>query len=168
MPGPTASARTYDISAASTTSPISTQTNRDTITFSQKGKLFRLDLVVVSDTDHNGLPDAWELRYFRHLGLDPNADPDHDGMSNRHECLAGTDPINPNSVLKVTSVQRSDPGLTLRWLSTTGQTYTVRIATNVSGPFLTNATGIASTPPENTYVDTATNAPAKFYRITTP
>ena len=38
------------------------------------------------DTDGNGLPDWWELKYFGVLtGTDPNADPDHDGVSNLHE-----------------------------------------------------------------------------------
>ena len=43
----------------------------------------RLNLQRIVDTDANGLPDWWELQYFGHLtGTDPNADPDHDGMSN--------------------------------------------------------------------------------------
>lgn len=168
LPAPTASARNYDVSAASTTAPISTQTNRDSLTFSQKGKLLRLDLVVVSDTDHNGLADAWELRYFGHLGVDPNADPDHDGMSNLREYLAGTDPTNSNSVLKFTGIEKSAPGFTVYWLSATGKTYTVQVATNASGPFSANATGIAATPPENSYLVAETNAPVKFYRVSTP
>lgn len=44
------------------------------------------------DTDHNGLPDDWELKYFGHIGVDPNADPDHDGLTNLQEFKNGTDP----------------------------------------------------------------------------
>ncbi len=44
------------------------------------------------DTDHNGLPDDWELKYFGHIGVDPNADPDRDGLSNLEEFKNGTDP----------------------------------------------------------------------------
>lgn len=55
----------------------------------------RLNLQRIVDTDGNGLPDWWELEYFGHLtGTDPNADPDHDGMSNLQEWLAGTNPTN--------------------------------------------------------------------------
>jgi RHS repeat-associated protein len=44
------------------------------------------------DRDGNGLPDIWEMDYFGHLGVDPNADPDGDGWSNLHESQNGTDP----------------------------------------------------------------------------
>jgi len=37
------------------------------------------------DTDGNGLPDRWQMHYFGHLGVDPNADPDHDGLNNLQE-----------------------------------------------------------------------------------
>ena len=59
----------------------------------------RLNLQRMVDTDGNGLPDWWELEYFGHLtGTDPNADPDHDGMSNLAEWIAGTNPTNAASV----------------------------------------------------------------------
>ncbi|HWX20795.1 MAG TPA: LamG-like jellyroll fold domain-containing protein [Candidatus Binatia bacterium] len=49
------------------------------------------------DSDGNGLPDAWEFRYFNRIGIDPNADPDGDGLSNMQEYQAGTDPTNPDT-----------------------------------------------------------------------
>ncbi len=45
------------------------------------------------DSDHNGLPDAWELQYFGHIGVDPNADPDGDGLTNAQEFAAGSSPV---------------------------------------------------------------------------
>jgi hypothetical protein len=51
---------------------------------------------VHADADANGLPDAWEQRFFGRTGIDPNADEDGDGLSNRQEFEAGT---NPNDAL---------------------------------------------------------------------
>jgi hypothetical protein len=58
------------------------------------GYLNYRSLVPALDSDHDGMPDAWERRY----GLNPtdpadgNADTDKDGYSNVEEYLNGTDP----------------------------------------------------------------------------
>jgi hypothetical protein len=49
------------------------------------------------DTDGNGMPDVWQLAYFGHTGVKPNADPDHDGLSNLQEYQAGTNPFKADS-----------------------------------------------------------------------
>jgi hypothetical protein len=50
-------------------------------------------LTASGDSDHNGLPDDWERLYFGHIGVDPTADPDTDGLSNLEEYKAGTNPL---------------------------------------------------------------------------
>ncbi|MHB8519338.1 MAG: LamG-like jellyroll fold domain-containing protein [Limisphaerales bacterium] len=52
---------------------------------------------------YDSIPDAWRLKYFgTNFVNDPraaaNADPDADGADNYQEFLAGTDPLNSNSV----------------------------------------------------------------------
>jgi hypothetical protein len=44
------------------------------------------------DSDHDGLPDAWERENFGDLGNGPDDDPDGDGLRNSHEHSLQTDP----------------------------------------------------------------------------
>jgi len=48
--------------------------------------------LTADDSDGDGLPDAWELRYFGNLNQGPDDDPDGDGEPNRRECLLGRTP----------------------------------------------------------------------------
>jgi hypothetical protein len=84
--------------------------------------------------DSNGLPIAWELQNFGHTGVDPNADPDHDGMSNMQEYLAGTDPNDANSVLRITAQNFSSGGTsaTLTWNSVPTRYYYQQKATKLT------------------------------------
>jgi hypothetical protein len=45
------------------------------------------------DSDGDGLPDAWERYWFGDLAQSAGDDPDGDGLSNRVEWLAGTNPL---------------------------------------------------------------------------
>jgi hypothetical protein len=49
------------------------------------------------DSDGNGLPDAWEIQYFGQIGVDPNADPDGDHLTNLEEYRMGYDPTNAHT-----------------------------------------------------------------------
>ena len=49
------------------------------------------------DSDGDGLPDDWELRYFGDLSPKPNEDTDGDGIDNFTEFAFGTNPTDPNS-----------------------------------------------------------------------
>jgi RHS repeat-associated protein len=60
----------------------------------QAKNLFAFDPSTFSDTDKNGLPDAWELYYFGHIGNDPNAlAPDGDGLTIGQAYQQGVDPV---------------------------------------------------------------------------
>lgn len=49
---------------------------------------------VAADTDQDGLPDEWELKYFGEDPSSPGEDADGDGQTNLQEFQAGTDPKN--------------------------------------------------------------------------
>ncbi|MBV5309320.1 hypothetical protein, partial [Chromatium okenii] len=55
-----------------------------------------------SDTDGNGFPDSWERTRLGHTGVDPEADPDGDGINNRDEFQSGSDPLVSNTLNIVT------------------------------------------------------------------
>jgi len=85
--------------------------------------------------DSNGLPVAWEMTYFGRTGIDPDADPDHDGMSNLQEYLAGTNPNDADDYLRVSSVAVSLTGGSdidaLVWTSHPTRQYRVQECTNL-------------------------------------
>jgi hypothetical protein len=49
------------------------------------------------DQDGSGLPVIWEQIYFGRTGVDPNGDPDHDGLSNLQEWNYHTNPTNSDT-----------------------------------------------------------------------
>jgi subtilisin family serine protease len=129
----------------------------------------RLNLQRMVDTDGNGLPDWWELQYFGHLtGTDPTADPDHDGMNNLAEWIAGTNPTNAASNLRLTLVSATNSSsIVVSWSSVAGKTYWLQRSTNLLTGFNSIvATNIVATVPTNTQTDTVVLPDsARFYRV---
>lgn len=67
---------------------------------STRARAYRVDLeatLPLPDTNGRGLPDWWQQKFFGRLGIDPNADPDGDGLTNLQEYRTGANPTAANT-----------------------------------------------------------------------
>jgi hypothetical protein len=114
---------------------------------------------------------SWQALYFgstTNAAAAPAADPDNDGMSNWAEFLAGTNPTNSASVLKVTAVTRENTNLRITWTMGSGKTNVLQAAntlgetTNFTDAFTVQTVGSVTN-----YLDIGaiTSAPARYYRV---
>ncbi len=78
---------------------------------------------------NDGIPDWWRLAYFDHAtgqAADRSRagdDADGDGMSNLAEFLAGTNPLDTNSVFQIIGLVSAGNEVQLFWPTRTGKTY---------------------------------------------
>jgi hypothetical protein len=114
-----------------------------------------------------GIPYDWMVQYF---GTDafswpsPYADSDGDGVSNLNEFLAGTNPMNSNSVLRV-NLQVTKQGLYLDWPTQPGLIYQVQTSVNM-GPWVNvGAARCAAGSVDSMYVSIGNNAYFRVLRV---
>jgi hypothetical protein len=123
------------------------------------------------DGNGSGLPVAWELENFGTTNINPDADPDGDGMSNLQEYLAGTNPTDPNSNLRITAISGNAVGstATLTWTSVSSRLYYVEETTDLTtGAWATNVTlGVVSPDLGSTTTRSLTDSAAsnRFFRV---
>ena len=73
------------------------------------------------------------------------ADSDGDGMNNMQEYLAGTDPTNPNSVLKITAIQCVGADVQVFFTSVNGKYYSLARCDSMGGTWTSIVTNIPGT-----------------------
>ncbi len=123
-------------------------------------------VTVLTDTDADGIPDAWENAY----GLDANsstnrnADVDGDTMTNWEEYVAGTNPTNALSYLRV-----DIGGGTLEFHAVSNKTYTVQYHTNLSETVWPRLADVLAHSTNRTVTISDPRGTAnRYYRLATP
>ncbi|MGI5868617.1 MAG: choice-of-anchor A family protein [Kiritimatiellia bacterium] len=90
-------------------------------------------------------------------------DPDGDGLANFEEFLAGTDPLEANSVLKILGIRPVANGIEIRWASVSGKVYAIEHCRTLDAPWLPVKTGFVADGPESRFV--LPGADSGFFRV---
>jgi len=100
---------------------------------------------------------------------DPTLDSDGDGMPNVDEILAGTDPTDPASVLKIDSAEVTESGIGLTFMVVSNKTYTVEYTSSLETGTWSRLTDVlaGSSNHVETVVDPAPTS-NRYYRLRTP
>ena len=132
------------------------------------GRLSRSAIItLLDDSDGDGLPDDWETQYGEGAGA-RDGDADADGASNWAEYIAGTDPTNVLSYLKLELTAASNLA-TLHFGALSNKTYTVEYNDDLKSlPWLKLtdvSTGLSNR--VASIVDPEWR-PSRYYRLATP
>ena len=130
-------------------------------------------LTVLADSDHDGLPDEWEVQhgFQTHNPADARLDADRDGMTNEQEYQAGTDPNDAESFLKVDRVFLSagDLAAVIQFRAVFNQTYTVQYQPALAGGWTKLADVVAfSTNRLVSITNALGGGETRYYRLVTP
>jgi len=133
---------------------------------------FTVQLTVQVDADGDGVGDPWEQQYgfATNNTADGGLDFDGDGASNHDEYIAGTNPTNALSVLKI--ARSPTDAYVLQFVAQSNISYTVQYRTNlVNAPWIkvTNVLGVINTVRTiDVNVSDPPQDPEKYYRVVTP
>lgn len=138
-----------------------------TVTGSSPNATFTV--AVLADFDHDGLPDAWEVAngFSTNDASNASLDLDGDGMTLLDEYIAGTDPADANSYLRIER-PNLEGAATMEFLAVSNRTYTVEFTDELGSGWQRLADFVALTTNRvERAVDSRSN-PERFYRLRTP
>ncbi len=128
----------------------------------------RLNLLRTVDADGNQLPDWWEMAFFGvPSGVDPGAGPDGDGFTNLQEYWADTNPLDPASYLRLTSIHAENGQVRVQW---SGETQARQFLQRTMTPQLPGSWTdiLTNNPPTSTtglLLDPVASSGAAYYRL---
>jgi subtilisin family serine protease/subtilisin-like proprotein convertase family protein len=119
--------------------------------------------VAITDSDHDGLDDNWELAHFGTLAYGPKDDPDHDGYNNAFEQVLHSNPLAPDVPFDVNLSLWNSSLARLSWPGSTNYTYQLFGGTNAAS--LTLITNVPGTFPETVAFVPYAGRPPQFFRV---
>jgi hypothetical protein len=121
---------------------------------------------LMTDANNNGMSDLWEQQYFGSVSQTRTrfTDSDGDGFPDYAEFMAGTDPAQPNSTLRLSSPTAQPDGTArLAWASIPGRAYLVERS---NGASWTAVSGwILATGSLTTFAPPPASGPVHFFRL---
>lgn len=141
---------------------------------SRSGTRRSFTIKLLPDADRDGLPDPWEkaFGYPTNLAQSGSADVDGDGLSDRDEFYAGTNPTNALSRLAILSAEQSAESVTLTFVASSNRTYTVEKQSGDWSEGWRRVADVVATSTDRLVRVTDTNATLDvgsiFYRVVTP
>jgi len=119
------------------------------------------------DADGDGMDDAWETNYFGNISRTGSGDFDSDGMTDLQEFLAGTNPVQASSNLRLTLTGRAPT--VLRFNAVSNKTYNVEYKTNFNSPAWTFLQSVPTGTNRTIQITNSTAGPTnRFFRVRIP
>ncbi|MCU0857609.1 MAG: hypothetical protein MUC65_04300 [Pontiellaceae bacterium] len=117
------------------------------------------------DTDGDNIPDAWELGHTNVLtAFSSSGDADGDGVSDRNEYLADTDPSDPSDLLLITDLSVNGTTNILTWTAKPTRSYMLQRSQTLTN-WVDGAFTIPSGGPEMSETVTGVTNATRFYRV---
>jgi len=127
--------------------------------------LFIVDTMAVPvDTDGDGLPNIWEMRYFEGTtAAASSGDVDWDGTDNYAEYIAGTNPQDAQSLFVV----QISSGLNVEWQTIRNRSYTLQSTPDLMVPFTDEPyqTDVLGTGNRMSVPCQPSDSPSRFYQV---
>jgi hypothetical protein len=133
-----------------------------------------ISLTVLADFDGDGLPDEWEAAHglATNNAADANYDLDLDGQLNSQEYLAGTNPNDPGSWLRIEhlSIAPDQTAAVIEFNAASNQTYTLQFRDAFGDGSWKKLIDLAAQPTSRfmTLTNPLDGAGYRYYRLATP